>query len=167
MLFIVAVMPLVIFAQPTTPNRGNSLYGSQTPQSATPSSSNLTKEEQAFAASLSPMHQTVFTQQFSPQQRQNAMNLAQQKDPLNTTPGQITPDHSVEIIMQSSRNQNQPNQQQQQQPYGQQQGQQQQQQPYGQQQGQQPLPDQYQPQNHRRPNGQQSPYPQPGECQRY
>ena len=156
-LFALAILPLMIFAQPAQTNRGNSLYGNKTPQSPSPSSSSLTKQEQAFAATLSPMHKTVFTEQFSPQQRQNAMSLVKMKDPLNTEPGPVTPDHAVEIILQSSRNQHQLHQQQPPQT--------QQRQSYNQ--PQQPLPDQYQPQNQRRPSGQQGPYTQPDGCRRY
>lgn len=138
---ILAFVPAFIFAAPSS--SGMSLYGSQSQQGQVADCSHLTRDEQAFASKLSSIHKTVFCQQFSPQQRQDTMALVKMKDPLNTSPGQITPDHAVEIILQSSRNtgtnQMQPQQQQQMpqqyQPRNQQRGQGY---PYSQQQGQSP-----------------------------
>ncbi len=94
-------LPSLFFAQPSS--GGMSLYGSQSQQGPAADCSHLSRNEQAFAAQLSAMHKNVFCQQFSPQQRQDAMSLVKMKDPLNTSPGKITPDHAVEIILQSSR----------------------------------------------------------------
>lgn len=127
---VLAFLPAFIFAAPSS--SGMSLYGSQSQQGQVADCSHLTRDEQAFASKLSSIHKTVFCQQFSPQQRQDTMALVKMKDPLNTSPGQITPDHAVEIILQSSRNtgtnQMQPQQQQQ-------------------------MPQQYQPRNQQRDQG--------------
>ena len=138
--------------------KGNSLYGSSSKQGQVADCSHLTQEEQAFAAKLSSIHRNVFCDQFSPSQRQDAMQLTKMKDPLNTTPGKISPDHAVEIVLQSSRNSDQPHpssQNQQQMPYGQQQQQ---------------MPYQQQPQSPYRQNGQGQQQQQqqlPPGCKRY
>ncbi len=99
-------LPALVFSAPP-PNQGKSLYGSDSQQGQVPNCSHLTYEEQTFAAKLSSIHKSIFCQQFSPQQRQDAMRLAKLQDPLNTTAGKISPDHAVEVILQSSRDSNQ------------------------------------------------------------
>ena len=98
--WLIFLVPFVLIAA-TNDNRGNSLYGNS-PQNQT-NTSHLTQDEQNFANQLSPIHRNVFMNQFTPQQRTNAMALTKAKDPLNTEPGPVTPDHSVEIIMQGAR----------------------------------------------------------------
>ncbi len=136
-LICLGIFPILLFAANGS-NQGSSLYGSQSQHGQVSDCSHLSYEEQAFAAKLSTIHRNVFCSQFSPQQRQDTLSLVKMKDPYNTTPGSITPDHAVEIILQSSRHtgtgQSQaPNQQQMPQQY-QPHNQQQQQSPYNQQQ---------------------------------
>ncbi|HPE85594.1 MAG: hypothetical protein KDK44_00550 [Chlamydiia bacterium] len=102
-LFCISILPALLLAANGAP-QGNSLYGSQSQQGQIADCSHLSYEEQMFAANLSTIHRNVFCSQFSPAQRSSTMALVKMKDPLNTTPGNITPDHAVEIIMQSSRN---------------------------------------------------------------
>ena len=176
--WLIFFVPFVLIAT-TNDNRGNSLYGNSA-QSQT-NTSHLTQDEQNFANQLSPIHRNVFVNQFTPQQRSNAMALTKAKDPLNTEPGPVTPDHSIEIIMQGTRasqNNQQPqngsqnnlqsgpqnSQQQNDSQYNRQNGSQNNQQQNGSQNNQQsPMPPQYQPQ-------QQQPYDQrqlPDGCKRY
>lgn len=99
----IGIFPALLIAANGS-QQGNSLYGSQSRHGQTADCSHLSYEEQAFAAKLSPIHRTVFCTQFSPQQRQDTMSLVKMREPFNTSPGNITPDHAVEIILQSSRN---------------------------------------------------------------
>ena len=58
----------------------------------------------AFAQQLSPIHQNVFCQQFTPAQRKQAMTIAgSPTQDINGQAGSITPDMAVEVVMQTAR----------------------------------------------------------------
>ena len=78
------IIPTFVLAAYNDP-RGNSLYGNGNAQVQN-NQSMLTQEEQNFANQLSRIHRNVFINQFTPEQRQEAMALTKAKDPLNTEP---------------------------------------------------------------------------------
>ncbi|WP_420421484.1 hypothetical protein [Simkania sp.] len=70
-------------------------------------------EAYAFSQQLSPIHQSVFCQQFTAAQRKQAMALAgSPTQDIQGKAGSITPDMAVEVVMQTARYSHQQQQQQ-------------------------------------------------------
>lgn len=64
----------------------------------------LTTQEEKFASWLSPMHQRVFVEMFTPQMRQAAMELASFRFyDMDGPSGSISPDQAVELVMSKVR----------------------------------------------------------------
>lgn len=100
-------------------SRGQEIYNQQQQQQQGQTQSpceNLrttNPEAYAFAQQLSPIHQNVFCQQFTPAQQQQAMALAgSPTQDMQGKEGSITPDMAVEVVIQTARyKQGQPQQQ--------------------------------------------------------
>ncbi|MCB1083244.1 MAG: hypothetical protein KDK61_02960 [Simkania sp.] len=106
----------------TPQSRGQELYNQQQQQqqqqaqSPCASLQSTDPEAYAFSQQLSPIHQSVFCQQFTTAQRKQAMALAgSPTQDIQGKAGSITPDMAVEVVMQTARysqQQQQPPQQQ-------------------------------------------------------
>jgi hypothetical protein len=99
-------------------SRGQELYNQQQQQqeqSPCASLQSTDPEAYAFSQQLSPIHQSVFCQQFTTAQRKQAMALAgSPTQDIQGKAGSITPDMAVEVVMQTARDSQQSQQPQQQ-----------------------------------------------------
>lgn len=106
-LFFMSVAALS-FAQPgssSSPyNRYQSSGGQQSSMSPCEMLKNSDPEAYAFSQQLSPIHQSVFCQQFTKAQQKQAMSIAgSMNQGMKGSQHSITPDMAVEVVIQASR----------------------------------------------------------------
>lgn len=96
-----AFSPPLFSASKSNQNNSNQQYNNSMmmSQDAQDACSNLSSDEQDFAAKLNDMNAMTFCAQMSPIQRQKAMQMTGSRGPSGT---KMTPDDAVQSVMQNN-----------------------------------------------------------------